>query len=124
MELLVFNSDFPILSLLIFLPLAGIPFLFFLPANVLAKTWALAITLVNAVISLQLLRVFDRNNFLFQFAEHHPWIPSLNINYTLGVDGISLLLILLTTLLTPLCVLCSWRQIQEQIREFLACILV
>jgi NADH-quinone oxidoreductase subunit M len=124
MDFLVFNADFPILSLLVFMPLVGVPFLFLLPANPFAKPWALLITLVDAGFSIHLLRIFDPNRFLFQFAEHHPWIPSLNINYTLGIDGISLLLVLLTTLLMPLCVLCSWRYIQNRVREFLACILI
>ena len=124
MDFLVFNADFPILSLLVFMPLAGVPFLFLLPANPFAKLWALLITLIDAGFSIQLLRIFDQDRFLFQFAEHHPWIPSLNINYTLGIDGISLLLVLLTTLLMPLCVLCSWRYIQNRVREFLACILI
>jgi NADH-quinone oxidoreductase subunit M len=124
MDYLVFNSDLPILSLLIFTPLAGVPFLFLLPAKSFAKPWALFITLINAGFSVHLLRIFDPDKFQFQFAEHHPWIPSLNINYTLGVDGISLLLVLLTTLLVPLCVLCSWRYIQNRVREFLACILI
>ena len=124
MDHLVFNADFPILSLLVFLPLAGIPMLFLLPAGRFAKPWALFVTLIEAIVSLQLLRGFDSNQFLFQFAEHRPWVPSLNINYTLGIDGISLLLVLLTTLLVPLCVLCSWRYIQDRVREFLACILI
>ena len=112
------------MSLLIFLPLAGVPFLFLLPAHPWAKGWALAVTTVNAALSLELLSGFDRGSFLFQFAEHRPWIPLLNIHYTLGIDGISLLLILLTTLLMPLCVLCSWRYIQDRVREFLACMLI
>ncbi len=124
MDVLVFNADFPILSLLIFIPLAGVPVLFLLPVNPFGKAWALIVTLVNAGLSLHLLRGFDRSSFLFQFAEHRPWIPSLDVNYTLGIDGISLLLILLTTLITPLCVLCSWRYIEERVREFMACILV
>jgi NADH-quinone oxidoreductase subunit M len=124
MEFLVFNGDYPILSLLVFLPLAGVPFLFFLPAHPWAKGWALAVTTVNAALSMVLLHGFDRGSFLFQFAEYRPWIPSLNIHYALGIDGISLLLILLTTLLMPLCVLCSWRYIRERVREFLACLLI
>lgn len=124
MDFLVFNSDSPILSLLIFMPLAGVPFLLLFRADPFAKLWALSITLIDAGLSLQLLRVFDRDEFKFQFAEHCAWIPSLNINYTLGIDGISLLLVLLTTLIMPLCVLCSWRYIQNRVREFLICILV
>jgi NADH-quinone oxidoreductase subunit M len=124
MEFLVFNAEFPILSLLIFTPLAGVPFLFLLPVNPFAKAWALLITLINAGLSLHLLRAFDQASFLFQFAEHRLWIPSLNVNYTLGIDGISLLLVILTTLIMPLCVLCSWRYIQDRVREFMACILI
>ena len=61
---------------------------------------------------------------MYQFGEHHAWIPMWDINYTLGIDGISLLLILLTTMIMPLCVLCSWNYITTRVRPFLACLLI
>ncbi|KPK22886.1 MAG: NADH:ubiquinone oxidoreductase subunit M [Desulfobacterales bacterium SG8_35_2] len=115
---------YPILSLLVFLPLAGVIPLLFLKNDEAAKYWTLVISLVIAVVSLPLYFKFDKTTALYQFGEHHAWIPMWDINYTLGIDGISLLLILLTTLLMPLCVLCSWRYITTRVRPFLACLLI
>ena len=124
-DFLIMNTlGYPILSLLIFLPLAGVIPLLILKNDEAAKYWTLVITLVIAVISLPLYFKFDKMTHLYQFGEHHAWIPMWNINYTLGIDGISLLLILLTTLLMPICVLCSWRYITTRIRPFLACLLI
>jgi len=117
------HLGFPILSVLMFLPLAGAAALFFIVNDTAAKYWALIVTMANGCVSLFLYRDFDLTTPHFQFAEHASWIPSLNINYTLGVDGISLLLILLTTLLMPLCVLCSWNYIKVRVRPFMFCLL-
>ena len=124
-DFLIINTlGYPILSLLIFLPLIGVIPLLILKNDEAAKYWALVITLVIALVSLPLYFKFDRTTALYQFGEHHAWIPMWNINYTLGIDGISLLLILLTTLLMPLCILCSWRYITTRVRPFLACLLI
>ncbi|MCF6289857.1 MAG: NADH-quinone oxidoreductase subunit M [Desulfobacterales bacterium] len=124
-DFLIMNSlGFPILSVLIFLPLAGSMLLFLLPSDGGAKFWTLLVTLVTAAISLILYRDFNTGTAMFQFGEHHAWIPMLKINYTLGVDGISLLLVLMTTLLMPLCVLGSWRYIKTRVRPFMFCLLI
>jgi NADH-quinone oxidoreductase subunit M len=124
-DFLIMNTlGYPILSLLVFLPLAGVIPLLILKNDEAAKYWTLIITLVIAAVSLPLYFKFDKTTALYQFGEHHPWIPMWDINYTLGIDGISLLLILLTTLLLPLCVLCSWRYITTRVRPFLACLLI
>jgi NADH-quinone oxidoreductase subunit M len=124
-DFLIMNTlGYPILSLLVFLPLMGVIPLLILKNDEAAKYWTLIITLVIAVISLPLYFKFDRTTALYQFGEHHAWIPMWDINYTLGIDGISLLLILLTTLLMPLCVLCSWRYITTRVRPFFACLLI
>ncbi len=124
-DFLILNSlGFPILSVLIFLPLAGSLLLLVLPNDEIAKYWTLAVTLVTAGISMILYRDFDLSTPLYQFGESHPWIPTLNINYLLGVDGISLLLILMTTLLMPLCVLGSWKYITTRVRPFMFCLLI
>jgi NADH-quinone oxidoreductase subunit M len=124
-DFLIMNTlGYPILSLLVFLPLVGVIPLFILKNDEAAKYWALLITLVIAAVSLPLYFKFDKTTALYQFGEHHAWIPMWDINYTLGIDGISLLLILLTTLLIPLCVLCSWRYITTRVRPFLACLLI
>jgi NADH-quinone oxidoreductase subunit M len=124
-DFLIMNTlGYPILSLLVFLPLAGVVPLRILKNDEAAKYWALVLTLVIAVVSLPLYFKFDKTTALYQFGEHHAWIPMWDINYTLGIDGISLLLILLTTLLMPLCILCSWRYITTRVRPFLACLLI
>jgi NADH-quinone oxidoreductase subunit M len=117
-------GTWPLLSVLIFLPLAGLLALPLLRSDRMAKVWALAVTLVVAALSLKLYAGFDVGTAAYQFGEDHAWITPLNIRYTLGVDGISLLLVLLTTLLMPLCILCSWRAIGVRVKEFLACILL
>ena len=114
----------PILSVLIFLPLAGVAALPLLRSDGAVKVWSLAVTILNAVLSAFLYTGFDATTANYQFQENIPWIPSANIHYALGVDGISLLLILMTTFLTPLCILCSWRAITSRVKEFMVCILV
>lgn len=118
------TSGWPFLSILIFLPLAGCVPLLFLKNDNAARLWTLVVTLANAAISLPLYNRFDLTTARYQFAEHHAWIPQAGINYTLGLDGISLLLVLLTTLIMPLCVLASWRYISSRVRPFMACLLV
>ncbi|MDH3359310.1 MAG: NADH-quinone oxidoreductase subunit M [Desulfobulbaceae bacterium] len=118
------NNGTPWLSILIFLPLAGALVQMLLPTGNVARLWTLAITVITAAISLPLYFNFDPNTALYQFGEHHVWVPSLNISYTLGIDGISLLLVLLTTLLMPLCVLGSWKYIEKRVKEFMICLLL
>ena len=118
------SGSWPILSVLVFLPLAGIAVLPLLRSDGAAKLWALTVTIVNALVSVLLYTGFDAQTASYQFQEKLPWIPSLNIHYALGIDGISLLLILMTTFLTPLCILCSWRAISNRVKEFMVCILV
>jgi len=124
MDFLIMNEGFPILSIVIFLPLAGALIQLFIPGDNANRIWAMIVTSITAVISLPLYSRFDLTTHKYQFGEFHPWIPSLNINYVLGVDGISLLLVLLTTLLMPLCVLCSWRYITKRVKPFMICLLI
>lgn len=124
MDFLIINEGFPLLSLLIFLPLAGALVLLCIPGEKAARFWALAVTVVTAAFSLPLYSRFDLSTAKFQFGENVAWIPSLHINYTLGVDGISLLLVLMTTLIMPLCVLGSWRYIQTRVKAFMVCLLI
>ena len=98
----------PFLSILIFAPLLAAAIAALLPDEKLVRWWTLGLTTAAAIFSANLYIGFDASTAAFQFGESHAWIPWLKINYTLGVDGISLLLILLTTLITPLCVLASW----------------
>ena len=85
---------------------------------------ALVTSVVEFLLSLFLLRAFDSGAVGYQLQEYYDWIPGLHIHYHMGVDGISLFLIILTTFLTPLAVLCSWNSIHEHVKEFFAMLLV
>ena len=124
MDQLLINPGFPLLSTLIFLPLVGALVMLPLRNDDLCRYLALAATSITAFISLFLVAGFDRTTELFQFAETRPWIPALNINYTVGVDGISILLVVMTTLIMPFCVLASWSYIKERVKPFMICLLV
>ncbi len=124
MDQLLMNSGFPILSVLIFLPLAGALLLLFVRNESMSRYLALAVTSLVALLSFRLISAFDRTTAKFQFVEHHRWIDQFNINYTIGVDGISILLVLLTTLIMPFCVLASWSYIKTRIPTFMACLLI
>lgn len=122
---LIMNTlGFPILSTVIFIPLAGALLLLFMKTDRAVKVTAFLTGLVNFPLSLLLYAHFDKSTALFQFGEHIRWIPFYNINYTLGIDGITIFLILLTTMLTPICVLCSWTAIEKRVKEFMFCILI
>lgn len=124
MDFLIINEGFPYLSTLIFLPLFGAFILLFLQDENIQRIWALGVTGINAIVSLPLFTGFDPDTAKYQFGEHVSWIPSLDINYTLGIDGISLLLVLLTTMIMPLCVLGSWSYIEKRVKEFMICLLI
>lgn len=114
----------PVLSLLIFAPLAAAAVAAALRSERALRWWTLLFTLANAAFSLPLFWRFDISTAAFQFVERHAWIPALKIEYSLGVDGISLLLVLLTTLVMPICVLASWRYIEKRVKEFMICLLI
>ncbi len=115
----------PILSLIIFFPILGILLLIFLPRknHQLLKLTTLGISLVEFGLSLPLWFRFDSTTAAMQFPERYDWLPQYGISYILGLDGFSLLLVLLTTFLTPLCVLATWEDIQIRVKEFMICIL-
>ena len=114
----------PILSLITFLPVAGALPLFFIKKDESARIYSLILTLIVFLISLPLYFSFQPGLEGFQFVEQHKWIPSYGLTYLMGIDGISLPMILLTTFLGPICVLCSWKYISTRVKEFLACILL
>jgi NADH-quinone oxidoreductase subunit M len=124
MDQLLLNTGFPILSVLIFLPLAGALLLLFTKNDTICKNIALLVTSLVAIISIWLIFGFDKSSAQFQFGEHYSWINTLNINYTIGVDGISILLILMTTFIMPFCVLASWSYIKTRIQTFMICMLI
>jgi NADH-quinone oxidoreductase subunit M len=110
--------NFPILSLLLIVPVIGAIVAMFLRGDTVLKFWALVVTLITAFISLPLWSSFDQETAKYQFVELRHWFPALNLDYVVGVDGISVLLVLLTTLVMPLCVLCSWTYIKTRWKEF------
>ena len=75
-------------------------------------------SLATLAFSLALLGRFDSANAGFQFIEEYKWVPSLKINYHVGLDGISLFLVVLSALLTPIAILCSWKSVEKRVREF------
>src|SRR3990172_6602757 len=114
MEQTVMNSlGYPILSALIFLPAFGALSILILERKheAMAKWAALAFSLLTLGLSIPLYTHFDKTTYAMQFVEARKWIPAWNINYALGVDGISVLFVLLSALLGPLCVLVSWNAI-------------
>ncbi|MFQ5990962.1 MAG: NADH-quinone oxidoreductase subunit M [Nitrospiraceae bacterium] len=117
------SGGFPWLSAVVFLPLIGAILLFGFKETS-ARWIALMVTLGDFLLSLPLWARFDPATSGMQFTEHVAWITSPPINYSVGVDGISLPLILMTTFLIPLCVLASWRAIEMRVREFMAVMLV
>lgn len=116
--------DHTILSVLIFSPLLAAAVAAFIKNENSLRWWTLAFTSIAAVFSLPLYSHFDPASAAFQFRQTLPWIPAFKIQYAVGIDGISLLLILLTTLVMPLCVLASWRYIKIRVKEFMICLLI
>ena len=114
----------PWLTILIVAPLVAAAVAVVLPGDRAQRWWALLSSTIIAVASLHLWTGFDATTAAFQFRQDVPWIPALGIDYSVGIDGISLLLVLLTTLITPLCVLCSWNYIQKRVKEFMISLLI
>src|ERR1700756_2935861 len=114
-----------LLTVVTFLPMLGVPALLLLPSE--EHTWikriALAVSLAEFVISLFLIRGFVTANPGYQFEEIHDWIGSA-IRYHMGVDGISLFLVILTTFLVPVSILASWQGIHEKVKGFFIALLV
>jgi NADH-quinone oxidoreductase subunit M len=89
-----------------------------------ARLIALFTTLITFFVSLILWIGFDAKTADFQFVETHEWFAGLGISYTLGIDGISLFMVLLTTFLMPVCILCSWEAIETRVRAFMVNFLI
>ena len=120
--------NFPILSSLILLPLVGSLFVLFIKDNASknyqnSKYVALFVSFTNFLISIYLWYLFDNSTSEFQFIENKQWLKGF-VNYTIGIDGISILFILLTTLITPLCIISIINSITSRVKEFLIAILV
>ena len=115
-----------LLSIVTFLPAAGGLVLLLVPREQsgLLRRASLLVAIGAFVLSLPLYFVFDTNSADYQFEEVARWLPSLGASYHVGIDGISLLLVLLTTFLTPLALLGSWHAVEDRVKEFVTTVLV
>jgi NADH-quinone oxidoreductase subunit M len=115
-----------LLSLVLFLPLAGMLALFLIPKQNknLIRLWANVASGATFLVSLLLLSGFQASAIGFQFVERASWIPTIGAQYLIGIDGISLVLLLLTTLISFLATLCSWNTVPEQAKLYYAMLLL
>lgn len=125
-----FIENLPLLSVVTFTPLFGVLLLLTIRSEdpeIVARNcrWTtLWVTLGTFLVSLLLWTNFDTGTAEFQFVELHNWFPEYGINYHLGVDGISMLFVILSTFLTPICVLASWDAIKTRVREYMIAFLI
>jgi NADH-quinone oxidoreductase subunit M len=111
--------DNSMLTLVTFIPLAGALLLLLFPRRDRdIRLFALVVSLLEFVLSLHLPVHFQRGQAAFQYEVNNRWISNPNIHYHMGVDGVAMWLVVLTTFLTPLCVLISWKSIHERVKEF------
>src|SRR5438067_551679 len=114
-----------LLTVLVFMPALGSVALFMFPEKErgAAKSAAFTIALVEFIISLMLIPMF-KIEAGYQFVQNTDWIPSIGASYHVGVDGISLFLVLLTTFITPIAILGSFHGVEKRVREFMILILM
>jgi NADH-quinone oxidoreductase subunit M len=117
---------FGILSVVTFLPTAAAILLLFVPRRreTLLRAGALLATIVTFGVSLPLYFRFDGASADYQFVEYARWMPDLGVGYHVGIDGISLLLVLLTTLITPVALASAWHAVDDRVKEFVVTLLV
>ncbi len=120
---------FPLLSMLTWLPLVGCGFLLAVRGDEEtvasnARWTALWTSLIVFALSILLWLKFDQRQAGFQFVETLQWMPQYGLNYKMGVDGISVLFVLLSTALTPICILASWESITKNVRDFMLAFLI
>src|SRR5450631_4444315 len=118
--------DQHLLSIILLTPLAGLAVLLFIPGKNkdLIRLWANLVGLAGFLVSLTLVQRFQNGVPGFQFEERADWIPTLGAHYHIGMDGISLLLVMLTTLMGCVAMLCSWSAIQDRTKEYYAMFLL
>ena len=123
-------NTLPLLTLTTFLPVLGAIFILIFARGEdqivarNAKQTALAVSGVTFLLSLLIWQSFDPTTADFQLVEKHNWLPEIGIAYHMGVDGISMLFVILSTLLTPICILASWDAIQNRVKEYMVAFLV
>ncbi|MEQ8510520.1 MAG: NADH-quinone oxidoreductase subunit M [Rhodospirillaceae bacterium] len=125
-----FAESLPLLSVVTFMPLLGVLLLLTIRADdpeIVARNcrWVtLWVTLGAFLVSLLIWANFDKSTADFQFVEKAEWFPQFGINYHMGVDGISMLFVILSTFLMPICVLASWDAIKTRVREYMIAFLI
>jgi len=119
-------SDWPLLSLVTWTPIFGGMLILFAgdkePSG--ARKIALVISIITFVLTIPLYSQFNSNTHLMQFVERHEWIPAFNIEYFLGIDGISMPLILLTSFTTVIVIISAWEVIQFRVSQYMAAFLI
>lgn len=118
-------QSIPLLSVLTFLPLVGVAILLFVKGDKreIIRAITLTVTILEFLVSLPLFFLFQGGVPRMQFVESVPWIPEYGISYLMGVDGISLFLVLLTTFLTLVSVIACWRDVRDKVKAFMICLL-
>ena len=122
-------NDLPLLSVIIFLPFIGVLFILVMKGNeatiaINARNVALWTSFLTFALSLILWVNFDVGQLSYQYVEKSNWVKDMGIQYHLGIDGISLFFVLLTTFLTPLCILASWESVTFRMREYMMAFLL
>ncbi|CBA15527.1 NADH-quinone oxidoreductase subunit M [Xanthomonas albilineans] len=117
-------SNWPLLSLLIWLPIVGGALILALRDAHAARWASLLVALLTFALSVPLLTGFDYASDALQFVETHAWIPAYNIGYNLGADGIAVALIVLTTLVTVLALIGAWTSIDKRVNQYVAAFLI
>ena len=123
------TNDWPVLSIVTFLPLAGCFFIMLTRGEDEAvgrscRHLALWTTIPTLIVSLFIWVNFDRSRSGFQMLEEASWISNIGIKYQLGIDGISMFLIMCAALLTPICIFATWKSIKSRVREHMIVLLV
>lgn len=121
--------DFPILSFITFLPLVGVFFILFIRGDAEtvaqnARNTAFLTSLFTFALSLYMYFSFDGSTADFQFVEKYAWLPGFEVFYKMGIDGISVFFVLLSTFLTPICILASWESVEKRVKEYMIAFLL
>lgn len=116
------GGEFPVITVLIFFPIVACPGLFFIRSSLVARVYTLVVSIIEVILALPLLR-FELGRADFQFVDRVAWVPEWGLEYYVGLDGISVLMVGLTLIIFPLCVLCSWSYIERRVKEFHFCLL-
>lgn len=117
-------NSVPLLTVVVFLPVVGAVLLLPLRSERALKWTAMATTLLTFVVSLPLFFAWQTGEAGYQFVEQAPWVPAFGISYHVGVDGISLFLVLLTTFLMPLTLVFSWDTVKDRLKAYLVLMLL